>query len=107
MHILIVASSDLPATLDTAQGLATAAVNRGHRVSVFFHMDAVVLLEASRAADRFASLASSGVRLLACRTSAKERGIESEGEMLDGAEMSSLSKLVEMLGRCDKSLFLG
>lgn len=107
MHILLVASSDTPSTLETACGLAATAIERGHEVSVFFHMDAVCLLEASRAADRLASLALSGVRLLACRTSAKERGVESEGDMMEGAEMSSLGELVEMLDSCDRTLFLG
>ena len=107
MHILLVASTDLQSTLDEACGLAAAAVDRGHEVTIFFHMGAVGLLEASRASDRLASLIPSSVRLLACRTSAKEGGIESEDEMIEGAEMSSLGELVEMLDRCDRALFLG
>ncbi len=107
MHILLVASSDLPSTLDEACGLATVAVDRGHQLTVFFHMGAVGLLKASQAADHFALLIQSGVRLLACRTSAKECGIESEADMIEGAEMSSLSELVEMLDSCDRTLFLG
>jgi len=107
MHILLVASSDLQSTLDEACGLAAAAVDIGHEVNVFFHMGAVGLLKASRASDRLASLIPSGVRLLACRTSAKECGIESEADMIEGAEMSSLSELVEMLDSCDRALFLG
>ena len=107
MHILLVASSDTPSTLDAACGLAATAVDRGHEVTIFFHMGGVTLLEASRAAGRLAPLISSGVRLLACRTSARERGMESEDDLIEGSEMSSLSELVEMLNRCDRALFLG
>jgi len=107
MHILLVASSDLPSTLDEAYGLAATAVDRNHKVTIFFHMRAVGLLKASQAADHFTLLIQSGVRLLACRTSAKECGIESEADMIEGAEMSSLGELVEMLDRCDRALFLG
>ena len=107
MHILLVASSDTSSTLDAACGLATAAVNRGHEVTIFFHMGGVTLLGASQAVDRLAPLISSGVRLLACRTSAKERGIESGDDLMEGSEMSSLSEFVEMLDRCDRTIFLG
>lgn len=107
MHILIVASSGQPPTLETAQGLFTAAVNKGHRVSVFFYMDAVSLLGVSEAVERLTALISSGVRLLVCRTSAKERGVELEANTVDGMEMSSLGELVELMDGCDRSLFLG
>ena len=96
-----------PSTLDTACGLASAAVERGHEVTVFFHMGGVSLLQASRAADRLAHVITLGVRLLACRTSAKERGMESEDDLMEGSVISSLSELVEMLDRFDRILFLG
>jgi len=57
--------------------------------------------------EKLADLASKKVRLLACRTSARECGIESEGQLLKGAEMSSLSELVEMLERSDRVVFMG
>lgn len=107
MLILLVASSDAPSTLDRAYGFAEAAVGRGHGVMAFFHMDGVRLLKASQAADCFGSLVPLGVRLLVCRTSAKERGLESEGNLMEGVVMSSLSELVEMLERCDRALFFG
>ena len=107
MLILLVASSEAPSTLESAIGLADIAVRRGHEVAVFFHMGGVHLLKAPQASNRLAALASQGARLLACRTSAKERGIESEDELADGAEMSSLSQLIELLDRCDRALFLG
>jgi len=105
--ILLVASSDKKSTLDAAYGLASAAAYRGHEVTIFFHMGGISLLKASREANRLAPLISSGVRLLACRTSAKELGIESECDLIEGAEMSSLGELVDLLDRCDRALFLG
>lgn len=107
MLILLVASSEASSTLDVASGLASAAAVRGHEVTVFFHMGGVRLLKASKASSRISSLASERVRLLACRTSAKEHGIESESELVEGAEMSSLSELVELLDRCGRTLFIG
>ena len=105
--ILLVASSDTPSTLDSVIGLTTVSVRRGHEVAAFFHMGGVNLLKASQASNRLATFASEGVRLLACRTSANERGIESTDEFVEGAEMSSLGELVELLDRCDRALFLG
>lgn len=107
MHILIVASSSQPPMLETARGLVTAAVEKGHRVSVFFYMDAVSLLGASETVEWLTPLTSSGVRLLVCRTSAMERGVELEANTVDGMEVSSLGELVELLDGCDRALFMG
>jgi len=104
LHLLLVASSDAPSTLDAVRGLASAAARRGHRVTVFFQMSGVKLLGASWA-NRFASLVPLGVRLLACRTSAKEEG--AEDELVGEAKMSSLGELVDLLDRSDRALFLG
>lgn len=107
MLILLVASSEASSTAESAICLADIAVRRGHEVAVFFHMGGVHLLRAPQASIRLSYLASQGVRLLVCRTSAKARGIESEDELPDEAEMSSLRHLIELLDRCDRALFLG
>jgi len=107
LRILLVASSDTSSTLDEVYGLASAAVGRGHEVTVFFHVGGIGLLVAPRASDRLASLVPLGVRLLACRTSARERGVDSEDGLVEGAVMSSLGELVDLLDRCDRALFLG
>ena len=99
--VLLVASSDAPSTLDEVRGLASAAIDRGHEVVVFFYMAGVSLLKAP-ADDLLAALVPLGVRLLACRTSAKEEGIGNE--LMEGAEMSSLGEFVELLERCDRVL---
>ena len=87
--------------------MTTVSVRRGHEVAAFFHMGGVNLLKASQASNRLVALTYEGVRLLACRTSANERDIESTDEFVEGAEMSSLGELVELLDRCDRALFLG
>jgi len=102
--VLLVASSDAPSTLDAVCGLAAASAGRGHEVTVFFHMDGVKLLNVSLRTGRLVHLLPLGVRLLACRTSARERGVE--GDLVEGAEMSSLGELVELMERCDRALFL-
>jgi len=107
LHFLLVASSETSPTLDSALGVAAAAARRGHEVTVFFYMGGVHLLKASRALSRLTDPSMRGVRLLACRTSAKERGIDSEAGLPERTEMSSLSELVELLDRCDRALFLG
>ena len=99
-------SSDTAASAETVSGLAEASLSRGHDVAIFFNAEGVKLLSATHRNEKLADKASK-IRLLACRTSAKECGIESEGQLLKGAEMSSLSELVELLERSDRVIFAG
>lgn len=73
---------------------------------IFFYSVGVRLLIPAPMTDQLASLAEKNVRLLACRTSVKECGIESEGDLVEGAEMSSLSALVELIEHSDRAVFL-
>jgi len=103
----LVVSSDSAPSVKTIRGLAAASVHRGHDVAIFFNAEGARLLSVARNDENLADLASRKVRLLACRTSARECGIESEGQLLKGAEMSSLSGLVELLERSDRVVFMG
>jgi sulfur relay (sulfurtransferase) complex TusBCD TusD component (DsrE family) len=107
MYILLVASSASTATMKTAGDLTAAALGRGHKVSLFFNGESVRLLEAGKMDSDVAYLASQGVRLLACITSARERGITSPDGLAEGAEMSSLGELVELMDDSDRVLFIG
>jgi len=107
LFLVIVVSSDAPSTLETTCGLASAAACRGHGVTIFFYMEGVRLLEASRVGDLLVSLVSAGVRLLACRTSVHEWGIGSGDGLVEGVEMSSLGELVDLLDGFDRAVFLG
>lgn len=107
MFILIVVSSNSTSKMKTAYGLASASIRRGHRVTIFFFMSGVKLLADKRGAEEPASLIEAGVKLLACRTSVTDQGIESEESIVSGADMSSLGELVELMDRCDRTLYLG
>jgi len=48
-----------------------------------------------------------GLQLLACRTSAATNGLTSLRDMVEGAEMSSLGELVDLMTDSDRVLFVG
>jgi len=106
MFVLLVASTDSPETLETVHRLTQATVSRGHRVAVFFNSASTRLLGSGRDSPHLHSLSELGVRLLACRTSAQE-AFSPKGALMNGAEMSSLGELVELIAEADKALFLG
>lgn len=105
MIILLVVSSDAPSTIETVSNLASIMTGKGHNVTAFFHMKGVRFLKAPQASSRFSAAQANGLRVLACRTSVKDNGINSENELIEGTEMSSLAVLVEMLSLCDRVLF--
>lgn len=107
MFILLVVFSDSMATMETVEGLTTATLARGHEVTVFFNSKSVRLLEVERDVGRITNLALKGVRLLTCRTSAQEFGLTSPDNLVEGAELSSLGELVELMEDCDRTLFIG
>ena len=106
MHILLVASTDTPQALDRVVGLSSASTDRGHEVTAFFNAESVLLLRPERG-EALREQASRGVLLLACRTSALDHGLTSGGAMVEGAILSSIGELVELLGKCDRALFVG
>ena len=107
MKILLVASKDSKETLEDVKGLSESSLSRGHEVTVFFNSGSTRLLSSARETDDLPKLKRKGVRLLACRTSALETGLASTGALLEGAEMSSLSELVDLMDASDKAVFIG
>jgi len=107
MRILLVAYSDSEATAEKIEGLAKAALARGHDVTVFLNGVSVRLVESGRQTREFSDLVDDGVHLLVCRTSAATSGIESPGQLMGGVEMSSLSELVDLMEENGRVLFLG
>ncbi len=103
MLILIVSISGHGDAVKHLSGISSASVKRGHSVIIFFTGDGVNHL---REEELLTELSSMGVRLMACRTSAKERKMALEGVHQKVVEMSSLSMLVELLETCDRALFL-
>jgi predicted peroxiredoxin len=106
MRILLVASTDTPQALDRVVGLSTASADRGHEVTAFFNAESVLLLRPENG-GALRELATRGVRLLACRTSAFDHGLTSSGAMVEGAILSSMGELVDLLDECDRALFVG
>jgi predicted peroxiredoxin len=105
MFMLMIGSTDSQATAETVINLAHASLDRGHRVTLFFNAESMRLLETGRI-EGFHGLISRGVRILACRTSALELGL-TLGDLIEGAEMSSMGELVDLIEASDRALFLG
>ena len=107
MKILLVASKDAKDTLEDVKGLSESSLSRGHEITVFFNSGSTMLLSSKGETDDLPKLKRKGVRLLACRTSALEMGLASQGALVEGAEMSSLSELVDLMDSSDRAVFLG
>lgn len=81
-------------------GLAAAAVDRGHRVMVFFNEESVKLLAEPGAIEGLEA------DLLACVTAGRYIGV-TNGDLVEGARFTSLAEVVALMEECDRTLFLG
>ena len=106
MLILMIGSTDSRSTAEKIVNLVSASLDRGHRVTVFCNAESTRLLESGRI-EELTMLVSRDVRLLACRTSVQELGLTSPGDLVEGAEMSSMGELVDLIEASDRTLFLG
>ena len=106
MFILLITSTEAPETLEIVQGCAQASITRGHSVIMFFNSQSTKFLSSKRNSN-LQSFIEKGARLLACRTSAQKAGLSSQGDLIEGAEMSSLGELVDLFEVSDRTLFLG
>ena len=94
---------------DTVYEFAKAAVEEGHEVTVFCDVDAVYNLMASQIspdqktpAKKLAELITKRVRFLACRESARLRGLDSKKALIKGVIESSLGELALLTDQCDR-----
>lgn len=94
---------------DTVYEFAKAAVKEGHEVMVFCDADAVYNLIAEQIlpnkktpAKKLAGLIAEGVHFLACRESARLRGIDSKKAFIEGVVESSLGELALLMDQCDR-----
>jgi len=99
---------------DTVFEFAKAAVEEGHEVTVFCDIDAVYNLIASQVlpdkitpASKIAELVGRGVHVLACRESARLRGIDTKKALIKGVVESSLGKLAELMDESDRVVAFG
>jgi len=99
---------------DTVYELAKAAVEMGHQVTVFCDADATYNLMASQMlpnqttpARKIAQLIKTGVQVLACRESARQRGIDLQENLIEGVVESSLGRLAELMEQHDRIVAFG
>ncbi|AKX93182.1 DsrE/DsrF/TusD sulfur relay family protein [Neomoorella thermoacetica] len=99
--------------LDTAYGLARAALAKGHGVSLFLYIDGVVAANKNidapgerNIAAMLQELAAAGVRIASCGACSKFRGITDE-MYIDGAEMGSLVDMADMIQEADVLINFG
>jgi len=108
--LILVLSSPGGHGVTTTSKLAEAALRRGHEVNIFFTGEGVENLRRDAegpSARLLAKLAAGGVRVLACRESARRKGLLTEGDLVEGAEMSSLAGMVELMDSSDRTLVFG
>jgi sulfur relay (sulfurtransferase) complex TusBCD TusD component (DsrE family) len=86
--------------LRNVRGLASAAIDRGHKVTVFFNEESVKLLAEPGAVEGL------DAEMLACVTAGQYSGIKDE-DLVEGARFTSLAEVVTLMEECDRTLFLG
>ena len=99
---------------NTLYELSKAAVEASHEVTVFCDADATrnllakqMLPDKPTPASRIAELIEMGIPVLACRESARMRGIDTKRELIHGVVESSLGRLAELMEQHDRILALG
>jgi tRNA 2-thiouridine synthesizing protein D len=98
---------------ETALNIAEAALERGHRVTMFLFMGGVwnTLRRPSHPPSteqpsvRFSSLVQGGARIVVCGTNAGMRGI-AEGEYLEGVDVGGIPDLALLLTEVDRIVCL-
>ena len=100
--------------IETVYELARIAVETGHGVTVFCDADATCSLLAKQTlrnekavADKIAYLIEHGVQVLACRESARLRGINTKKDVVQGVVESSLGGLAELMEQHDRIAAFG
>ena len=94
---------------DTVYEFAKAAMEEGHEVMVFCDVDAVynlvvsqILPDQKTPAKKLAELINRGVNFLACRESARLRGIDTKKALIKGAIESSLGELALLMDQSER-----
>ena len=100
--------------IDTICELSKAAVEMNHEVTVFCDTDATLNLLARQIsvdkttpASKMAELIEKGVHILACRESARLRGIDTKRDFIKGVGESSLGRLAEIMEQHDRIVSFG
>ena len=94
---------------DTVYELAKAAVEEGHEATIFCDVEAAynLMKNQTTTASKIAQLIKQGVKVLICRESARVRGIDTKGGLIEGVVESSLGKLAELMEQNDRVVSFG
>jgi sulfur relay (sulfurtransferase) complex TusBCD TusD component (DsrE family) len=94
---------------DTVYELAKAALEEGHEATVFCDVEATynLMKNQTMSANKIAQLIKQGVKVLVCRESARVRGIDTKGGLIEGVVESSLGKLAELMEQNDRVVSFG
>ena len=99
---------------DTVYKFAKAAIEEGHEVSIFCDIDSIYGLTASQilpnqttTAKKLAELVDKGASILACRESARLRGINLKKESFKGVKESSLAELAQLIEESNRVVAFG
>jgi sulfur relay (sulfurtransferase) complex TusBCD TusD component (DsrE family) len=100
--------------IDTAYEFAKAAIKEGHKVSIFFDIDSIYGLQSSQIlpnqtmpAKKLVELIEKGVYILACRESARLRGIDLKKQSFKGVKESSLAELAQLIEESNRVVAFG
>lgn len=113
--LVILFSSPLQSqNIYTVYELAQAALRMKHEVTLFCDDEATYNLMAmpkslgeSTPAAKIEELLNKGVHVLACRESARIRGIDAKTDFIQGVVESSLGKLAELMEQYDRIVAFG
>lgn len=99
---------------ETVHEFAKAAIKEGHQISIFCDIDSVYGLTANQIlpnqttpAKKLAELISEGVNILACRESARLRGIDLKKSSIKGVKESSLAELAQLIEESNRVIAFG
>jgi sulfur relay (sulfurtransferase) complex TusBCD TusD component (DsrE family) len=99
---------------DTVCEFAKVAIEEGHEVSIFCDIDSIYGLTSKQIhpnqitpARKLAELIDKGAQILACRESARLRGIDLKKESFKGVKESSLAELAQLIEESNRVVAFG
>ncbi len=99
---------------DTVYQLAKAAIEEGHKVTIFFDVEAVYNLVAGQGATgngtpvgKMTQLMEIGAEIQACSEGARLRGLDPHKNLAKGVVQSSLGRCAELMETCDRIVAFG
>jgi len=112
--VILFSSPNQFQSTDTVYNFAEAVVKEGHQVSIFCDIDAIYNLTKRQIfpnqmtpTKKMAELVDRGIHILACRESARVRGVDLRKESFKGMKESSLAELAELIEESNRVVAFG